>query len=200
MSADGQKMLDELDGGGLPSGCSPLGIGSTSNFTPSKPVIRKISYTHDAMIDLIIANPAISNNGLALHFGYSASWISTVRASDSFKARLAERRAEIIDPQLISSVELQFKGMLARSMEVMAEKLSADADKISDQTALRAMELSSRALGYGAANPPQVNVQVNVDTHLEKLGGNLTKLLQRRKEEVTQGTALPVPMEDEGDE
>ncbi len=184
---------------GMGEGSPPLPGVSPLPASPPKPSIKRISYTHDAMIDLIIANPAISGNELALHFGYSAAWISTVRHSDAFAARLAQRRSEIVDPQLVNSVELQFKGIIHRSMEVLKEKLSKEADEVSDSTCLRALELSSRALGYGAASPPQVNVQVNVDQHLENMAGNLTKLLQRKKEQAESNT-LPVPMEDDGDE
>lgn len=191
MSAN-QDILGELDSIPLP-GVRPLAT------SPPKPTIKKISYTHDAMIDLMIARPMISGNELAAIFGYTAAWISTVRCSDSFKARYAQRRAEIVGPELVQSVEAHFHGVLHRSMEVLAEKLSKSPDEVSDSTCLRAVELSSRALGYGASQPPQVNVQVNVDQHLEKMGDNLTKLLQRRKEQAAGGT-LPVPMEDEGDE
>lgn len=196
MVADVQGMLEELEVGRL-AGVTQL--SPTATATGPKPMIHKISYTHDAMIDLIIANPAISGNQLAAHFGYTPAWISTVRCSDAFKARLAHRRNEIIDPQLIASVELQFQGVAARSLEILQEKLSQPTQQISDQTCLRALELSSRALGYGASHQAAVNVQINVDNHLEQLGGNLTKLLQRKKEEVALGR-LPVPMEDEGDE
>ncbi len=33
--------------------------------------IKKVSYTHDTMIDLILGNPGISQTAIAAHFGYS---------------------------------------------------------------------------------------------------------------------------------
>lgn len=155
-----------------------------SGEEPRRPGIAKLRYTHDAMVDLIIANPAVSQNELAYRFGYSPSWISNVIASDAFQAKLAERAKELVDPVLQSSVEQRFKGLVMRSLEVLEEKLSKPSDMIPDQLALRALEVSSRAAGYGGKSDTQVTPQVNIDIHLETLGSRLTGLLQRRKSEV----------------
>lgn len=189
MSANAQALLDTLfsDSGnalqpaGSPSeapGGKPLALSA-----PSSPSIAKVRYTHEAMIDLIIANPAISQNDLAAHFGYSASWISTIMGSDAFQVRFAERTAQLVDPVIKLSVEERFKGMVLRSMEILAEKLSKPSHMIPDNLALRTLELGSRALGYGA-RPEAVPVKVDVHQHLNILGENLTKLLERKKSEV----------------
>ena len=170
-----------------------------------KPAIAKLSYTHDAMIDLLIARPSISNGELALAFGYTQSWICTVRATDSFKARLAERRKELVDPAVTEKLEAHFEGLVRRSLEVLAEKLDQPTDKISDNLCLRAIDIGAKALGYGADKGTAVNVQINLDGHLERMGGNLTKLLLQKKQEATvnaNGSAVlnVITMEDGGDE
>jgi len=120
--------------------------------------IAKTSYSHEAMADLILANPAIDQNELAAHFGYSASWVSNVISSDSFQAYLAERKAEIIDPILRGAVEEAFKGLVLRSMDILRKKLDANP---SDALAVKVFESSTRALGYGARPQMSVNVQNN---------------------------------------
>lgn len=147
-----------------------------------KQAIKKVRYTHDAMIDLIIANPAISQNELALHFGYSASWISQIIAADAFQSRLAERTKELVDPTIRISIDERFKGLVLRSLEILAEKLSKPTHQIPDQLALRTLEVSSRALGYGAKDNNTV-VQNHVEVHLDKLGQNLVTLLRKKKAE-----------------
>lgn len=144
--------------------------------------IAKIRYTHDAMIDLIIAQPSISQNQLALHFGYTASWISTIMCSDAFQARLAERREQLIDPELRQSIEVQFRGLVARSLEILQEKLSKPAANVPDQLALRTLEIASRAAGYGAEdrNKPK---PADVHVHLNVLGDRLVGLLQQKRAE-----------------
>ena len=54
----------------------------------------RIRYTHEGLIDMIIAEPWVSQNELAMRFGYTAPWISTVMTSDAFLAKLEERKAE----------------------------------------------------------------------------------------------------------
>ena len=158
---------------------------------PPRGAIKKVSYSHSAMIDMILVNPMISQNQLAAHFGYSASWISTVMASDAFKAQFAKRAAETVDPVMMASIKEQFEGLVLRSLEIMREKLSRPSSQIPDQLALRSFELTTRAAGYGA-RVEQTNVQVNVDTHLDLLGERLTQLLAKKRVE-----ALDAPLDGE---
>lgn len=154
----------------------------------ARPVIAKVNYSHDAMIDMILAQPGISQNEIALRFGYTPGWISQVMASDAFQARLAERSSEVVDPLLRATVKERFDGLVLRSLEILRDKLDRPSSDIPDQLALRALEISSRARGYGGKDevPPQTNVSVEV--HLESLGANLTTLLRRRKAEVIDST------------
>lgn len=147
---------------------------------PSRVLKRGVNYSHDAMIDLIIANPGVQQNALAAHFGYSVGWISQVVNSDAFQARLAQRKADLTDPILIESIELQFKGILSQGLEKMRNKL--EDEKCSDNFILRSVDLSSRALGYGAKrdqSPPQDNL----NDKLVDLSQNLVGLLQKTKRE-----------------
>jgi hypothetical protein len=156
--------------------------------------IAKVSYSHEAMIDLIIANPGISQNAIAAKFGLTPSWVSQVIVSDTFQSALAKRRAEVVDPLLIATVKENFEALVNRSLDVLQQKLNRPAIEIPDNLALRALEIGSRAAGYGAKDPgaaatPATPLEVNI--HLEQLGGGLVQLLQRKKLEaqVIEGTA-----------
>lgn len=152
----------------------------------AKQPIAKVSYSHAAMIDLIIAQPGISQNALAQHFGYTPSWISQVIASDAFQTALAKRREEIIDPLMRQTVEDGFKGLVARSLDILQQKLNRPALEIPDNLALRTFEIASRAAGYGVKDdsaPAQGSTTVEVNVHLEQLGGGLVALLRRHKRE-----------------
>lgn len=153
--------------------------------------IARVKYTHDAMIDLIITNPAISQNAIAAHFGYTASWVSQIVTSDAFQVRLAERREELVDPTIRATMEERFKGLVARSLDILAEKLNRPAHQIPDNLVLRTLEINSRAAGYGANRDPVAPTEVNVNVHLENLGENLVKLLQRKRADVNP----PIDME-----
>ncbi len=161
--------------------------------------VKKLNYSHEAMVDQIISNPGISQNALAAKFGYSPSWISQVISSDMFQELLAKRKNEIVDPVVRATVEDHFKGLISRSLDLLKEKLNKPAAEIPDNLVLRTLEISSRAMGYGArTDTTKVEVEVSVDEHLEKLSGNLTRLLERKKLEAIEGTATLVNMEDEG--
>ena len=180
MSADilDQLEVDTRQAAGAPPGREPVSL-------QPRQAIQKLRYSHEALIDLMIAQPEMSQNDLAARFGYSASWISQVISSDIFQGKLMERVTEIVDPTLTATVEQRLKGQVLRSMELLREKLDRPAAEVPDNLVLRTLEISSRALGYGAKDT-QVNVQVNVEGHLEQLGGRLTELLNRKKAESTQ--------------
>ena len=119
--------------------------------------IQRVSYTHDALIDMIIANPAISQGGLAKAFGYTQGWLSRVMNSDAFQARLAARKTEVVDPQLVLSIDEKLRALASKSLDVVLDKLAVTQNP---DTALKALEVTSKALGYGARQQ-NLNVQQN---------------------------------------
>lgn len=130
--------------------------------------IAKTSYSHDALIDLILANPAITQNELAATLGYTPGWVSQVIGSDAFQAALATRKDQIVDPLLRGAVEESFKGLVLQSMHKLREKLEANP---SDNLVLEVFKNSTRALGYGS----RIEVNANVK-HSHSLIGVLSSL------------------------
>ncbi len=124
----------------------------------AKDSIGRVKYSHDAMIDILIASPGITQNALAQHFGYTPAWVSRIVNSDAFQARLAVRKADLVDPTLVMSIEERLKTLVSASLDKLLEKLSAGTANI-DQT-LKAVEVGTKALGYGA-RPENVNVNQN---------------------------------------
>lgn len=123
------------------------------------PELRNIRYSHDAVIDAIIANPTIHNNELAAMFGYSPGWMSIMVNSDVFQARLAARRDAVVDPILTASIEERFNTVARLSLQKIAEKL-AGPGQVDENFLLKSAKLAGDALGYGAR--PQGNTQTNV--------------------------------------
>lgn len=130
------------------------GIAAAKGYDQSNPKsrIQSTSYTHDAMIDVILANPTIKQSELAETFDRRPVWISRIIGSDAFQAALAKRREEITDPFLVATIEERMKGVAMQSLEIIAEKL--ELTKNSD-LALKALDISAKSLGFGArANGP----------------------------------------------
>lgn len=119
--------------------------------------IARVSYSHDAMIDLIITNPALSQGDIAKHFGYTQAWLSRVMNSDAFLARLAARKMEIVDPTLVATVDEKLRALASKSLDVVLDKLTLTN---SAELGVKALEIATKALGYGARQQ-NLNVQQN---------------------------------------
>lgn len=126
--------------------------------------ILRVGYTHDALIDAILAHPERNMDEFAEIFGYRSGgqWIGKVINSDAFQERLAERRKEIIDPALLATIETRFKVMVDRSLEILLDKLDPAHNPTAD-LALATLNTASRALGYGAKTTAvQVNNKIEI--------------------------------------
>lgn len=125
---------------------------NTTEF--SAKILKKTRYTHDAMIDQIIANPGVSEIELGELFGYSKQWVSRLMCSDAFQARLALRKEEIVDPKLTASVEERLRGVALRSLEIIQDNLNVNPNF---GNALKAAELTLKSAAYGARQGPVQN-------------------------------------------
>ena len=130
-----QALLEEMAAAGAANPTLPA----------RRPQIAKVRYTHEAMADLILENPWISQNEIAAYFGYSPAWISVAINSDAFQAYLAARKEEMIDPELRASINERFKAVTVQSLKVLTEKLARPANEVSDALALKAAELGAKA-------------------------------------------------------
>lgn len=129
----------------------------TSLFPANGPAIAKTSYTHEDIIDQILQNPSITQRELAKLYGYTEAWVSIVINSDAFQTRLAERKAQLVDPIITATLEERFKGLANLSLNVLEEKLESGR---SAELALKALEIAAKAAGFGA-NQSKVAVQQN---------------------------------------
>lgn len=124
--------------------------------------IAKVRYSHDAMIDLIVADPSIRQNDLAALFDRSPSWVSLVLSSDAFQARLSERKSELIDPEIRATINDRLSAVAQASLGRILEKLTGPLRELqTDDFLVKSAKLASDALGYGAKGPStQTNVAV----------------------------------------
>lgn len=129
--AAGDALVDELQGSQrAPSDAPTMGR------------LKRLSYSHEALVNLIIEHPEMDQNHLAAAFGYTASWISNILSSDAFKVRLASRREEVIDPALRATLKERFEALARQSLDVLQRELEKPAVK--PEVALRAAELGAR--------------------------------------------------------
>src|SRR6185436_19048247 len=118
-------------------------------------VIQKVHYTHEAMIDLIVAKPWISQREIAAFFGYTEAWISLVVRSDAFREMLAAKNIEVRGP-LFEEMENKLEVLEHKSIDVLMEQLEM---KQNPEVALKALDITTRSMGYGAKAGVQINQQ-----------------------------------------
>lgn len=117
--------------------------------------IKKVRYTHDAMIDEILMNPSVSQGELAKQFGFSQTWMSIVINSDAFQERLAERKGQLTDPTVIASINERLDAIAKRSLDKIMDRLD------SPTANLKTIELVAIAkLGVGDKNNRPAGPQV----------------------------------------
>jgi hypothetical protein len=147
------------------------GIASGKGYNQENARIEKVRYSHEAMIDVIIAEPNIKQNELAARFGVSVPWISRIYGSDAFQGALARRREELTDPFLIVSIEYRLQGVATQALDVIAEKLALTQNV---DVALKAVDISLKAMGFGAKVGQQNNIQNNFVVELPAKALNST--------------------------
>lgn len=122
-------------------------------------VVQKMNYSHEKLIEALIVNPRITQRALAAMFGYTEGWLSQVIRSDGFRELYEARRKELVDPTILQSLERRFESLSSRALDVLIEDLDARGNP---EVALKALDIGSRALGYGAkAAGGSVNVHNN---------------------------------------
>jgi hypothetical protein len=139
----GNSLLEDL---------APVDFFTDSDLArPQGPVaLAKVRFYHDAIIDLILTNPSISQNELAQACGYSATWISIIVNSDSFKERLSERKAELVDPKLRATIAEKVDGAANRALDRIIDRLDSPV-----HGSIKTQDLVSIAkLGVAPKTPP----------------------------------------------
>lgn len=146
---------------------------------PHRQQIKRVRYNHDACIDEIIANPSVTQRELAAKFGLSEGYMCLLTGSDAFQARLSERRATLVDPLVVAKVEARLKGLATLSADIVAERLAESRDS---KTALKTLEVATRALGYGARPAAGVAIQNNFVVEVPAKAVSTSEWAQRARE------------------
>jgi hypothetical protein len=157
---------------------SPIPADEPWNHLPGRehlPGIKKVNWSHDAMIDLLIANPAMSQGELAAAFGYTQSWVSLVMSSDAFRSRMEMRKEELVDPTIRITIEERFRALASKSLEVLQRKL--ESPNVSDNLAIQAAGLAAKSLGLGQ---PKVETGQADPDRIERIGNRLLALMGDR--------------------
>lgn len=127
--------------------------------------LSELSWWHDALIDLLIAQPQLRAKHLAEHFSVTPGWISTVTNSDSFREAYALRRGDV-ESHILQGVTQKAETVALTSLDRIQEQLE-DNDKLTMGQLKEAATLGLETLGYGRAA-----TQVKVDARSQTVNVN----------------------------
>jgi hypothetical protein len=97
---------------------------------------------------------------LAERTGYNINSLSLIFRNPNFRKRYEERKHDLIDPILQASSKTRFESLVDVASEVLIANLTS---KPNANTALRSLDIASRALGMGAERlAPTVNTYVAI--------------------------------------
>lgn len=119
-----------------------------------------LSYSHAAMLEVIIANPTWTHKQYGQAFGKNAGWFAAVLASESFQRAMDSCREAIVDPSITATMDERLRALAMRGLQVLQEKL--DSPLVSDLIVMKAAEIGIKGLGLGQAVPVESSAPVMI--------------------------------------
>ena len=106
----------------------------------------QLTYTHKAMMDLILANPTMPMDQLAEHFGVTKAWAKKVTMSDAFQGLLDKRREEIINPIISESVTEKIRGLTTNTLDTLNARVESGVVKTTELIEIARIGMTSMGL------------------------------------------------------
>jgi hypothetical protein len=127
------------------------------------PEIQRVSHTHNAIMDYMLANPGVNLGSIAAHFGYTQPWLSCIIHSDAFQSLLKDRQDTIFH-HTVMPIREKMLGVASQALDRIAERIPIETDLgVLTKTASTVLD----RLGFGTQQAAVVinntvnNTQVN---------------------------------------
>lgn len=138
---------------------------------PSAPGIKKMSPTHEAIINWFLENPGRSQRDCATVFGVTQAWLSTLVHSDAFQERLARRQDEMaalvglsLTERITAAAEVAVEGLTRKLEECEDPAFLLDAtDKLCHRLGFAPRGQGSAAPGTATTNNTQINIVASAE-------------------------------------
>lgn len=128
--------------------------------------VAKVSIKHDAILDVLVANPTLRRSEVAAMFGVTVPWLSTIIHSDVFQEKLRERQDLVFDVAVIRPIQDKLLGMANQTVERLMEAVQFESDPKTLNTIL---DTTLKNLGYGQKSVgAPVNQQNNFTFNVTK--------------------------------
>ncbi len=160
--------------------------------------VAKVSIKHDAILDVLVANPTLRRSEVAAMFGVTVPWLSTIIHSDVFQEKLRERQDLVFDIAVVRPIQEKLMGAANIAVERLMENLQYESDTKTLNTVL---DTTLKNLGYGQKSTgAPVNQQNNFTFNVTKEElADARKLIGRAsglsalEQTVTEAEYIPLP-------
>lgn len=136
-----------------------LFLKGTEGLDASKPTIKALNFSHEAIARWMLANPGAKLGQCAKEFNYTPGWLSIIVHSDAFQAKYRELQQEA-DSAVIADIPAKMRGVASLALEGLADQVES---AVEDKTVaprdflLKTSESLLKALGYGTTKNVTVN-------------------------------------------
>jgi hypothetical protein len=120
--------------------------------------IQKVAPRHEQIINWFIANPHRRNADCAAFFGVSQTWLSTIKRSDAYRARMEQRLTEMaadVREAFIEQMDLNTLGKLGIAADIALDRLTEKLETADDpEFLLDATDKLCHRLGFAPKSTP----------------------------------------------
>lgn len=139
---------------------------------------KPLRWWHDALIDYLLVHPTATGAELSAEFKRTPSYISIVMNTDMFKARFAQRRAQL-NEQLGQSVQRKLLGALDLALDVVTEQMETKRAQLPFKDTSAFINTTLERLGYGV-KPQAGSVAVTVNNSPQQVTVSAQELQEAR--------------------
>lgn len=130
--------------------------------------IQKLNPVHEALINLRLAQPYLSQGEIATILGYQQAWVSRIECSDLYRVEL-RKRAEMAGVRLhMETLKNKIESCTSMVIEKIEDRLT-NGQPVSEKFLGDSLKTLLSASEYGRAAGPQSGPQLHVHMSAEEL-------------------------------
>lgn len=111
---------------------------------------------HEVIIDLWLMDPLLTQREIAAKLGKTEAWLSILINNDAFRAKYAERKGELVDPEIVAKVEERLSAVTNKASDELLRRLTIAPSSFTVKDLNQTVASTTRALGMGVAKAPAV--------------------------------------------
>jgi len=159
--------------------------------------LTRLTPRHYALMDHILSHPTTSMGDIAVSFGVTQAWLSTVYHSDLFQHVLSERRAAI-QSDFDRTTLGKLRAIADKGLDNLTTALDDEETPLSMQQSITEMALKGLGVLGSKAQPAPTVVINNHQSSTNMTQGDLAEAIRAARERIMQKKQQPLIIEQQG--